>query len=484
MNNSGSKDGITNIMNNLNLNPGHTAEVRSSAHRPTLDTAPKNTDINITVAVDPNKNENEVKASEISAPDRRELRNETINYDAQKMIGHGSFGAVFLAKVVETDEMVAIKKVLQDKRFKNRELQIMRQLAKQQHPYIVTLKHHFNSKGSKNDDVYLNLVLEYVPETIYSIAKYFNRRKETTPIFSIKLYMYQLSRALAHIHGMGICHRDIKPHNLLVDPVRQVLKLCDFGSAKAFVKGEPNVAYICSRFYRAPELIFGSTDYHTAIDVWSQGCVFAELLLGAPIFPGSSGIDQLVEIIKVLGTPTKDQLKSMNPNYQEFKFPTIRANPLAGVFKPSTPADALDLISKLLDYVPDHRLKAIEACVHPFFNELRLPSTTMPDGSPLQPELFLFTNEELTVASTEVLNNLIPPHLAAEKHVFIPLNPSTLYPSSLSPTPTSANGEELNGNGAIAPVSSVEVVTGSGMPIVTTNTATSANNTATSGKIG
>ncbi len=93
--------------------------------------------------------------------------------------------------------------------------------------------------------------------------------------------------------------RDIKPHNLLVDPVRQVLKLCDFGSAKAFVKGEPNVAYICSRFYRAPELIFGSTDYNTAIDVWSQGCVFAELLIGTPIFPGSSGIDQLVEIIKV-----------------------------------------------------------------------------------------------------------------------------------------------------------------------------------------
>lgn len=96
-----------------------------------------------------------------------------------------------------------------------------------------------------------------------------------------------------------IYYSDIKPHNLLVDPVRQVLKLCDFGSAKAFVKGEPNVAYICSRFYRAPELIFGSTDYSTMIDVWSQGCVFAELLIGSPIFPGSSGVDQLVEIIKV-----------------------------------------------------------------------------------------------------------------------------------------------------------------------------------------
>lgn len=123
------------------------------------------------------------------------------------MVGHGSFGAVFQAKVVETGEVVAIKKVLQDRRFKNRELQIMRQLSLQTHPYVVTLKHYFVSKGSKPDEVYLNLVLEYIPETIYSVAKMFIRSKETMPLMSIKIYMYQLARALAHIHGMGICHR-------------------------------------------------------------------------------------------------------------------------------------------------------------------------------------------------------------------------------------------------------------------------------------
>ena len=260
------------------------------------------------------------------------------------MIGHGSFGAVFLAKIVETDEVVAIKKVLQDKRFKNRELQIMRQIAKQPHPYVVSLRHHFISKGSKSDDVYLNLVLEYIPETVYSVAKHYNRAKESMPLFSVRMYMYQLCRSLAHIHGMGICHRDIKPQNLLVDPVRHVLKLCDFGSAKALVRGEPNVAYICSRYYRAPELTFGSTDYTTAIDVWSAGCVMAELLIGSPIFPGSSGVDQLVEIIKVLGTPTKEQLKSMNPNYQEFKFPQIRAHPWSSIFKAGTPPETVDLV--------------------------------------------------------------------------------------------------------------------------------------------
>lgn len=338
------------------------------------------------------------KAYEITQEDRNDMRTDTVNYDAQRMIGHGSFGAVFLAKVVETDEVVAIKKVLQDRRFKNRELQIMRQLMKLPHPYIVALRHYFISRGSKPDDVYLNLVLEYVPETLYSVAKHYNKSRQMFPIMSIKLYMYQLARALAHIHGMGICHRDIKPQNLLVDPNLQVLKLCDFGSAKVLVAGEPNVAYICSRYYRAPELIFGSTDYSTAIDVWSQGCVMAELLLGRPIFPGSSGVDQLVEIIKVLGTPTRDELKAMNPNYQEFKFPQIQAQPFSTIFKSQIPVEAIDLCQALLFYVPTRRFKAIEACGHEFFDELRLETTRLPNGSALPMDLYDLTSEELSLA--------------------------------------------------------------------------------------
>ncbi len=119
------------------------------------------------------------------------------------------------------------------------------------------------------------------------------------PISFPQVYSYQLSKACSYIHAVGICHRDIKPQNLLVDGKTHSLKLCDFGSAKRLVRGEPNVAYICSRYYRAPELIFGATDYTTAIDIWSAACVTAEMILGQPLFPGESGVDQLVEIIKV-----------------------------------------------------------------------------------------------------------------------------------------------------------------------------------------
>lgn len=113
--------------------------------------------------------------------------------------------------------------------------------------------------------MFLNLVLEYVPETVYRATRHYTKVKQTMPMLLVKLYMYQILRSLAYIHSLGICHRDIKPQNLLLDPRTGVLKLCDFGSAKILVPGEPNVSYICSRYYRAPELIFGATNYTTNI---------------------------------------------------------------------------------------------------------------------------------------------------------------------------------------------------------------------------
>ncbi|MBA0645166.1 hypothetical protein Goklo_013294, partial [Gossypium klotzschianum] len=175
------------------------------------------------------------------------------------------------------------------------------------------------------------------------------------------------------------------------------------------VPGEPNISYICSRYYRAPELIFGVTEYTTAIDMWSVGCVMAELLLGHPLFPGESGVDQLVEIIKILGTPTREEIKCMNPNYTEFKFPQIKAHPWHKLFHKQLPPEAVDLVSRLLQYSPKLRCTALEALAHPFFDDLRVPDLSLPNGRPL-PSLFNFTAQELAGASTELRQRLVPEH--------------------------------------------------------------------------
>ncbi|KAA0194545.1 Glycogen synthase kinase-3 alpha, partial [Fasciolopsis buskii] len=167
--------------------------------------------------------------------------------------------------------------------------------------------------------------------------------------------------------------------------------------AKVLVRGEPNVSYICSRYYRAPELIFGAVEYTCQIDIWSSGCVLAELLLGQPIFPGDSGVDQLVEIIKVLGTPTRDQIHEMNPDYRDFRFPQIRPHLWSKVFRPRVPSDAVQLVSQLLDYTPSKRLKPLQAMMHVFFDELRMDETRLPNDRPLPP-LFNFTPYELSMS--------------------------------------------------------------------------------------
>ncbi|GLT77587.1 hypothetical protein SLA2020_491570 [Shorea laevis] len=331
---------------------------------------------------------------------------QSISYMAERVVGTGSFGVVFQAKCLETGESVAIKKVLQDKRYKNRELQIMRLLD---HPNVLKLKHCFFSTTEK-DELYLNLVLEYVSETVYRFSKHYSRMNQLTPIIYVQLYTYQICRALNYLHNViGVCHRDIKPQNLLVNPHTHQLKICDFGSAKMLVPGEPNISYICSRYYRAPELIFGATEYTTAIDMWSTGCVLAELLLGRPLFPGESGVDQLVEIIKILGTPTREEIKCMNPNYTEFKFPQIKAHPWHKIFHKRMPPEAVDLVSRLLQYSPNLRCTALEACAHPFFDDLRNPNACLPSGRALPP-LFNFTAEELSGTSAELRQRLVPEH--------------------------------------------------------------------------
>jgi glycogen synthase kinase 3 beta len=137
----------------------------------------------------------------------------------------------------------------------------------------------------------------------------------------------------------------------------------------------------------------------------------AELLLGNPLFPGDSGVDQLIEIIKVLGTPTREEVYAMNPNHTSFKFPQIKPHPWSKVFRNKAPASAIDLVSKFLRYEPKSRLDPFESLAHPFFDELREPNARLPNGKPL-PNLFNFTENELKMMQAKGLTKkLIPPEL-------------------------------------------------------------------------
>ena len=167
----------------------------------------------------------------------------------------------------------------------------------------------------------------------------------------------------------------------MVDHKNLELRLCDYGSAKKLdPEAGPSVSYICSRYYRAPELIFGCTQYGEKVDVWSAGCVIAEMFKLTPLFPGKSSKEQITEIFKVLGTPTPEEVKAMNPDYKQPEFPHLKPLPFQTNFPATTNGIALDFILTLLQYDPAKRPNALKALKHPFFEELFTPNLVLPSG--------------------------------------------------------------------------------------------------------
>ncbi|CAG9317939.1 unnamed protein product [Blepharisma stoltei] len=323
-------------------------------------------------------------------------------YQIVDQIAVGTFGVVYKAINRENSELVAIKKIRQDPRYQNRELEIMRLLT---HDNIITLRNAFLSKEG-TDREYLNVVMDYFPETILKPIQNSLKKGRKIPELVSKLYMYQLLRALGHMHSLGICHRDVKPLNILLDSKTHIVSLCDLGSSKRLIRGEANIAYICSRYYRAPELIFGSTRYSESIDIWSAGCIAAELLIGKMLFVGSTRITQLIEIIKIMGTPSREEIYEMNPKYREYKFPFVKVVPLFRILDGAS-KNAIDFVSSLLQYSPSARPKALEALLHPWFDELRNQNCRLPSGNPL-PDIFNWTNEERNSVSPDVIERLTP----------------------------------------------------------------------------
>jgi serine/threonine protein kinase len=145
-----------------------------------------------------------------------------------------------------------------------------------------------------------------------------------------------------------LAHRDLKPMNILINEDTNELQVCDFGSAKKICPGEVNVCYICSRYYRAPELMFGFNDYSTEIDMWSFGCILVEMLTTDTLFCGESTLDQIIEVIKVIGTPSQDYLEK-SVEFRNLKIPHMKPHSWKAVLKRYDPEpQLLDLIAKVL----------------------------------------------------------------------------------------------------------------------------------------
>jgi len=256
-----------------------------------------------------------------------------------------------------------------------------------------------------------NLVFEYFPTNMAAVARiYLNNNSMPTDM--IKVYCYQALRAIAYCHGKGLIHSDIKPDNFLINNETHALKLCDFGSTRLISNKKAMVSYIGTRHFRPPELILNSTALTYSIDIWAAGCSFAAFYRGGrSLFSGASQWEALVEIIKVMGVPTQEQLEKMkanitNPTYNLSSIPKSRswADKLLGKPDPLF----VDLLTKLMKYVPEERLYALQALAHPFFDELRQENftTVYPQYSSL--DFFDLTEDELRLGPT--FERVLVPH--------------------------------------------------------------------------
>nr|GMD63583.1 probable serine/threonine-protein kinase At1g54610 [Ipomoea batatas] len=279
-------------------------------------------------------------------------------------IGQGTYSNVYKAKDALTGKIVALKKVHFDNlepesvRFMAREILILRSLD---HPNVVKLQGLVTSRMSCS----LYLVFDYMDHDLAGLAA--SQGIKFTKA-QVKCYMHQILSGLEHCHKLHVLHRDIKGSNLLIDS-EGVLKIADFGLASFFDpnKKQPMTSRVVTLWYRPPELLLGATEYGVGIDLWSAGCILAELFAGKPIMPGRTEVEQLHKIFKLCGSPSEEYWKkSKLPHATIFKPQQSYKRCIAETFK-DFPPSSIPLIETLLAIDPAERQTATAALRSEFF---------------------------------------------------------------------------------------------------------------------
>ncbi|XP_026881649.2 MAPK/MAK/MRK overlapping kinase isoform X3 [Electrophorus electricus] len=288
------------------------------------------------------------------------------NYKTVKKIGEGTFSEVVRVQNLKDGKYYACKTMKQsvnslEQAHNFREVQAMKILSP--HPNILQLHELIFDQDTRT----LSLICELMEMNIYELIR---GRQVPLAENKVKHYIYQLCKALDHMHSNGIFHRDVKPENILIK--HDVLKLADFGSCRSVYSKPPHTEYISTRWYRAPECLLTDGYYSLKMDMWSAGCVFFEIISLSPLFPGSNEVDQVSKIHDVLGTPDSTVLQKFKQSRaMHFNFLPREGTGLSQLI-PQCSTPCLSLLSHMLAYDPDERISACAALQHPCFRELRL----------------------------------------------------------------------------------------------------------------